>query len=230
MSPRTLAGSGALLISLAAPAAAHAVPAIEPLKPCYVTADTASGPQSEGIQIVATGFTPNSTVDLAIDGTIVPGGADLQTDGTGTLNLAANPVPAPFVASGSRTFTVTLTEDNNPANTVSATAMSTALGVTLTPSAAPPSQRIRFKGLGFTRNRPVFAHYIYKGKVRKTVRMARRPGECGSFSARRRQIPIDRPRLGRWTVQFDQFRRFVDPAVTPIVFVRIGIRIRLVRR
>ena len=229
MSPRTFAGSGALLISLAVPAAAHAVPTIQPLKPCYVTAATASGPQSEGVQIVATGFTPNSTVDLAIDGTVIEGGADLQTDGTGTLNLA-NPVPAPFVASGSRTFTVTLTEDNNPANTVSTSAKSTALGVMLKPSAAPPSQRIRFKGLGFTRNRPVFAHYIYKGKVRKTVRMARRPGECGSFSARRRQIPIDRPGLGRWTVQFDQSRRFVDPSVTPIVFVRIGIRITLVRR
>lgn len=229
MSPRTFAGSGALLISLAVPAAAHAVPTIQPLKPCYVTAATASGPQSEGVQIFATGFTPNSTVDLAIDGTVIDGGDNLQTDGAGALDLA-NPVPAPFVAAGSRTFTVTLTEDGNPANTASASAKSTALGVTLTPSAAPPSQRIRFKGLGFTRNRPVFAHYIYKGKVRKTVRMARRPGECGSFSARRRQIPIDRPRLGRWTVQFDQFRRFVDPSVTPIVFVRIGIRITLVRR
>jgi hypothetical protein len=139
-------------------------------------------------------------------------------------------VPAPFVASGSRTFKVTLTEDNNPANTVSATAKSTALGVTLTPREARPSQRIRFKGLGFTADRPVFAHYIYKGKVRKTVRMQRRPGECGSFSARRRQIPIDRPRLGVWTVQFDQRRRFVDPDVTPIVYVQIPIIIRLVRR
>ena len=43
MSPRILAGSSALLIALAAPAAAQALPTIQPLKPCYVTADTAQG-------------------------------------------------------------------------------------------------------------------------------------------------------------------------------------------
>ena len=226
MSPRTIAVSGALVISFAAPAAAQAAPTIGPLKPCYVTAATASGPQSEGMQISATGFTPNSLVDLSIDGTIVDGGDNLQTDPAGTLGLSS-PVPAPFVPSGSVTFTVTLTEDGNPANTVSATAKSTALGVTLKPRAAPPSQRIRFRGLGFTQDRPIYAHYVYKGKLRKTVRMARRPGECGRFSARRRQIPVRDPGLGIWTVQFDQRRRLVNPAVTPIVFVRIAIRITL---
>jgi hypothetical protein len=229
MSPRTIAGSAALLISLAVPAAAQAVPTIQPLKPCYVTANTAQGPQSEGVKITATGFTPNSKVDLAIDGVTIDGGDDLQTDTAGTLDLASL-VPAPFVPAGSRTFTVTLTEEGNPANTVSTTAKSTALGVTLTPSSAAPSQKIRFKGLGFTEEKAIYAHYVYKGKLRKTVRMARRPRDCGGFSARRRQIPIRNPGLGKWTVQFDQSKRFVDPTETPIVFVRIGIRIRLVPR
>jgi hypothetical protein len=60
--------------------------------------------------------------------------------------------------------------------------------------------------------------------------VARKPrGDCGGFKARRRQIPIDRPKLGDWTIQFDQSKRFKDPAVEPIVFVRLGILIRLVR-
>ena len=225
MSPRTLAGSGALLVALVAPAAAHAVPTLQPLKPCYVTALTEAGPQSEGIQVTATGFTPNSTVDLAIDG--APTAQGLQTDAAGALNLVDS-VAAPFVASGTRTFTLTLTEQGNPANTVSAVAKSTALGVSVKPQSAKPSDRIRFKGRGFTEDKGIYAHYIHKGKVRKTVRMARRPRTCGSFRVRRRQIPIRRPGLGDWTVQFDQSRRFVDPAATPIVFVRLGIRIRLV--
>jgi len=235
MSPRTLAGSGALLISLAAPAAAQAVPTIQPLKPCYVTAATAQGPQSEGVRIAAAGFTPNSKVDLSIDGAPYPGGDDLQTDPAGALPIA--PVPAPFVESGSRAFTITLTEQGNTANTVSASAKSTALGVSVKPSSAKPSDRIRFKGSGFTQlkpdsteRKPVYAHYIYKGKVRRTVRMAREPGECGGFKARRRQIPIRNPGLGKWTIQFDQSKRFVDPATTPIVFVRLGIFVRLVPR
>jgi len=227
MSPRTLAGSGALLIALAAPAAAQALPTIGPLKPCYVTAATPSGPQSEGVQITAAGFTPNSTVTLTIDGATLPGSEGLQTDTAGNLNLSQL-VPAPFVASGSRSFTITLTEDGNPANTVSATARSTALGVTVRPQQAPPSDLVRFKGLGFTEDKAIYAHYIYKGKVRKTVRMARTPGECGRFSARRRQIPIREPGLGRWTIQFDQFKRYFSPGEREIVYVRLVVRLRLV--
>jgi hypothetical protein len=230
MSTRTLAGSGAFLVALAAPAAAHALPTIQPLKPCYVTAATEQGPQSEGVQIAAAGFTPNSNVRLTIDGAPVPGGDDLKAGPAGELNIPADALPAPFVESGSKPFTLTLTEVDNPANTASTTAKSTALGVSLKPATAKPSQRIRFKGLGFTEDKAIYAHYVHKGKMRKTVRMARRPRDCGGFTKRRRQIPIKNPRLGRWTVQFDQSKKFVDPSVTPINFVRLAIRIRLVPR
>jgi len=227
MARRTLAAGGTLVIALAAPAAAHAVPVIQPLKPCYVTADTAAGPQSEGMNIVASGFTPNATVDLTVDGAPYEGGDNLQANQLGELPIP--PVPAPFVEKRSRTFTITLTEEANPANTVSTTIKSTALGVGVKPKEAKPSDRIRFKGSGFTDAAPIWAHYIYKGKVRKTVRMARKPRACGGFKKRARQIPVRRPRLGLWTIQFDQSKQFVDPATTPIVFVRLAIRIRLVR-
>ena len=99
MSPRILAASGALLIALAAPAAAQALPTIQPLKPCYVTAATAQGPQSEGFQVTAAGFTPNSKVDLTIDGQPLEGSLGLQTDAAGALVLP-NLLPAPFVDVG----------------------------------------------------------------------------------------------------------------------------------
>jgi hypothetical protein len=228
---RTLAGGALLVASLhAAPATAQALPTMQPLKPCYVTAATAAGPQSEGMEIVANGFTPNSSVRLTIDGGPVEGGDALQVGNTGELRIPADDLKAPFVESGSKPFTVRLTEVENPANFVEATAMSTALGVTLKPASARPSKRIRFKGRGFTEDKPIYAHYVRKGKLRKTVRMARRPGDCGSFKKRRRQIPVKNPGLGTWTVQFDQSKRLVDPAVTPINFVRLMIRVRLVPR
>ena len=229
MLPRTLAGGGALLFALAAPAAAHAVPTIQPLKPCYVTALTPLGPQSEGVQIAAGGFTPNSDVRLTIDGAAVEGG-DLKAGMTGEINIPATDLEAPFVESGSRPFTVTLTEIDNLAQTVSATAKSTALGVSLKPRSARPSKRIRFKGRGFTQEKPIYAHYVHKGKLRKTVRVKREPGDCGRFKKRRRQIPVKDPGLGLWTVQFDQYKRLIDPAVTPIDFVRLEIRVRRVPR
>jgi hypothetical protein len=228
MSVRILAGSGALLFALAAPAAADAVPTIQPLKPCYVTADTENGPQSEGVQIAAAGFSPNASVDLTIDGAPYPGGQGLKANDLGELPVGS--LPAPFVERGRRDFTITLTEQGNPANTASATAKSTALGVDVKPKQARPSDRIRFKGLGFTEAKGIYAHYIYKGKLRKTVRMARKPRSCGGFKVRRRQIPIKRPGLGDWTIQFDQSRRYVDPAETAIVYVRLDIRIRRVPR
>jgi len=225
---RSHAGAGALLLALGIPAAAHAVPTLQPLKPCYVTAQTANGPQSEGVHVTAAGFTPNSKVDLTIDGAKIPGGSGLQVDAAGALPIP--PVPAPFVTAGSRPFTVTLTEQGNPASTVSATAKSTALGVTVDPSSAAPSAKVRFEGLGFTADGPIYAHYLRKGKLRKTVRMARAPIDCGGFSTRRRQIPIKDPHLGRWIVQFDQSKKLVDPTAAAIVYVRLGIRVRLVPR
>jgi hypothetical protein len=228
MALRTAAAGGALLSALALPATAHAAPVMAPLKPCYVTAATSAGEQGEGVEISATGFSPNATVELRVDGAVYPGGEELQANADGGLSFPA--IPAPFVAKGTREFTVTLTERDNPANTVTATAKSTALGVKLKPNEARPSERIRFSGLGFTEPRSIWAHYLYKGKLRKTVRMAPRPrGVCGGFQTRRRQIPIRKPGLGDWTIQFDQSRRYINPEAEPIVFVRLGIRIRLVR-
>jgi hypothetical protein len=233
MSARIPAATGALLIALLVPASAQAVVTMEPLKPCYVSAETAAGPQTEGIVIRATGFTPNSTVDLSLDGQPVQGGQGLQTDAAGTLNLPT-PVPAPFVASGTREFPVTLTEVNNPANTVTATAMTTALGVSVKPRRARPSKVIRFKGSGFTAPKALYAHYVFKGKLRKTVRMARKTSRCGGWTAHKPQIPVKNPKPGLWTIQFDQSKRYRD-ATNPNsgfngVSFRIGISVTLVRR
>lgn len=226
MHARSLAVGGALLIGLAVPAVAQAVPTMDPLKPCYVTATTAAGRQSEGFDVRAQGFTPNSQVQLAIDGQPVRGGEALQTDPTGALGqmVALPPVAAPFVEQGSRTFTVTLTELGNAGNVVTATAKSTALGVSVKPKSATPSSRIRFKGLGFTGPQPVYAHYVYKGRLRKTVRLTKRTRGCGSFKARRPQIPVAHPPTGDWLVQFDQSKRYVT---APGVFVRLTFRVTL---
>jgi hypothetical protein len=234
MSARTPAVTGALLLALLVPASAEAA-TIQPLKPCYVTAGSAAAPQGEGVAINAAGFTPNSKVDLAItlDGQPAPGSQPgLQTDPAGNLAVSPQQLAAPFVASGTHEFVVTLTEQGNPANTASATAKTTALGLSVKPRRARPSQRIRFKGNGFTARKPVYAHYIFKKKLRKTVRMVRRTSTCGGWTARKPQIPVDNPKPGTWTVQFDQSKKYID-ATKPnntldSVFVRLGISVTLV--
>ena len=227
MPSRLLAVPGVLLLGALLPASATAA-VIEPLKPCYVTAGTAAEPQSEGVALKASGFTPNSKVNLSQDGQPVPNGQGLQTDPAGALDLTGTPVPAPFIAKGSREFSLVLTQADNPANTATATARTTALTVGVSDNQVPPSKRIRFRGSGFTDAKGVWAHYVYKGKHRKTVRMTRRPGTCGTWSKRSRQIPVDDPKTGRWTVQFDQRKRFVRPDDSfSGVYVRLQIRVTL---
>lgn len=230
MRPRISVTAGALLIGLLAPASAQALVQMDPLKPCYVTAGTKNHPQREGFAVHAVGFSANALVDLAIDGTPVPDGTGLQASDMGALTLQ-DLVPAPWIKRGSRDFTVTLTEQGNPANVVSATAKTTALTVAVKPRHGHPSQVIRFRANGFTGAGPVFAHYVYKSKLRKTVRMVRAPGECGTWTVRRQQIPIKDPKPGLWTVQFDQSRRYVNGNLGTLrsVYVRLPISVRLVR-
>jgi hypothetical protein len=229
MRPRLHVAAGSLLIALAMPAAAQAAPTMEPLKPCYVTAGTARAPEGEPVQVNAQGFTPNSKVDLSLDGALVKDGANLQVDDAGLVKLPE--FPAPFVPrrTGTRDFTVTLTETDNPANTVSATARTTALGVDIKPGRAAPSDRIRFSGRGFTADKPVYAHYTRKGKQVKRVRLTRRTGRCGTWSVKRPQFPMKNPAQGVWWVQFDQSKKFVNGAVRRpnSVFVRVQIVISL---
>jgi hypothetical protein len=62
----------------------------------------------------------------------------------------------------------------------------------------------------------VFAHYLFGGEEQKTVRLARRSnGPCGTFSARRRLIPVENARAGRWVLQVDQKRAYA-PEPDPV--------------
>jgi len=235
MHARVVAVTGGLLTLLLVPAAAEAVPVLEPMKPCYVTARIGpgeAGKQGEPVMLRASGFTPDSRVTLttALGTTPFPPTPDLQVNADGVLIVPE--FPAPFVGSGTQPFTVNLTEQGNPANTVTGTARTSALGVSVKPQQARPSQKIRFKGLGFTADKPVYAHYTYRGKQRERVRLVNRPGTCGSWSVRRPQFPMDSPDQGRWVIQFDQSKRYVNGTTGRLasVFVRLQIDVKLVPR
>jgi hypothetical protein len=168
--------------------------------------------------VAARGFTPNAVVEVEIDGRPVRT-SPVQADPQGAFR---GDVRAPYRRRGERSFRLTLTEAGSPSNTVSATSRVTALTVAVTPQQTAPTRRVRFRGRGFTRGGAVYAHYVFRGKVRRTVRMGRPRGRCGTFSVRRRQIPV-RARTGTWLVQFDQLRRFTNPPES--VFVQLQIRV-----
>jgi len=138
---------------------------------------------------------------------------------TGALGEFELRVDAPHQLRGERAFIV---EARDGVNAVAAQSRVTNLAVFVRPRRSPPSRRVRFRGRGFLQPGAVFAHYLYGGKPQKTVRLARETtAPCGTFSAKRRQIPIQNARTGRWTVQFDQKKTY-DPQPDP-VWVRLPI-------
>jgi hypothetical protein len=200
---------------LAAPAAAPAA-TLDPLEPCYVAA--ARG-QTERVHFGGSGFTPDARLDIAVDGVVVSADVPVMLDGT----LPPGDVPAPFIREGQRRFTVTATEQHSGIVAWAASRV-TALDLELHPSRARPSSRVTFHGRGFTDPGPVFGHYLFKRKVRKTVRLARPRGRCGHFRVRRLQLPMRRPRVGTWTLQADQHRRYRWPPATTAYRIRIVVR------
>lgn len=190
VSPTILAAGALLIAPQAAPAAT-----LEPLAPCYRSVDEQT---RETVPVRAWGFTPGERVNVYVDDVLVQQDVVVLTDGQ-----VNGGVPAPYVAKGGRRFTLTVTEVDQPANTASATSRVTALSLRLKPRRAAPKRRVRFLGSGFTDGNAVYAHYVRKRKLRKTVRLGVPKGPCGRINVKRRQIPLRRPALGRWTLQVD---------------------------
>jgi hypothetical protein len=181
-------------------ATAAAQPSIDPFaKPCYVAAQPG---QTEPVQISAHGFMPYAYIQVLVDNVVQMSATQPQADAAGNL---LGSVPAPFVPFGARPFTVRVAEVANPDATATATGRVTALSVAQSPARARTRARVRFHGRGFTAAGPVYAHYVYDGLSHKTVQVALPHGACGGFSRRMRQFPFRHsPRVGTWTIQFDQ--------------------------
>jgi hypothetical protein len=207
-------------LALAVPAAAGAA-TLDPLKPCYVSVTPTS---REAVDVGGSGFTPGAIVDVAIDGAVV---RTVQADVLGSLPPQV--LQAPDQPWGERPFSVTAAQRGNPANTVTLTSNVTALNLRVDPQRARPSKRVTFRGRGFTGPGGVYAHYLFKGRLRRTVTLTSAvAGPCGTFKARRRQIPVRHPRTGTWTLQVDQQRRY--SRAPDSVFVRVSIIVQRVFR
>src|SRR4051794_794807 len=194
---------------LVAPATAAAAPVLQPLKRCYVAAQP---DQREPVRINASGFTPYRMIDVFLDEVLQPAAnPPAQADANGDLRNGS--APAPYIAAGQRFFALRLAEQGNPANTVVARSRVTALTVEQVPAKASTRRRVRFRGRGFTGPGAVWAHYVFAGRSRKTVRVAKPYGDCGLFSRKMRQFPFRKsPKVGVWTIQFDQQRRYRSDA------------------
>ena len=195
VSPTILAAGAALLVPNAAQAAQ-----LEPLAACYRSVDERT---RETVPVRASGFTPGEHVNVYLDGVLAQQDVVVLTDGQ--INGG---VPAPHIEKGERPFTLTVTEVERPSNTASVTSRVTALSLRLKPRRAAPDRRVRVIGSGFIDGPDVYAHYVRKRKLRKTVRLGAPQGPCGRIDVKRRQIPLPQPALGRWMLQVDNQKAY----------------------
>jgi hypothetical protein len=204
----------ATTLALALSVAPASAATLAPLNACYVSTGVTSE-ERENVVVRGDAFAPRATVEVFIDGVYE---ASAPTGTVGEFELA---VDAPHQPAGERVFTITATDG---VNTVTVQSRVTNLAVFVRPKRSAPSRRVRFRGRGFLRDAPVYAHYLYGGKEQRTVRFARHStAPCGTFDVKRRQIPVENPRTGRWIVQFDQNKEYAS-APDP-VWVRLPIRV-----
>ncbi|RKQ92214.1 hypothetical protein C8N24_2057 [Solirubrobacter pauli] len=212
---RTTATATALFALLAGSASAATL--TRPLDPCYVVATEA---QRQSVLVEAEGFTPFSKVDIFVD--------EVLQDQPPTLwdGKISGRVLAPWSEVGQRAFTLRVSEPAKPENTIEATSLVTRLSVQQSPSRARTADRVRFRGSGFLQaGLPVYAHYVFAGKARKTVKLNVPQGPCGTFSVKRRQFPFkNSPRVGVWTIWFDQNPRYDPKAAGTRVPMTIKVR------
>jgi hypothetical protein len=207
--PAILAAGAVLLVPQAAEAAYLA-----PIAPCYRSVDEQT---RETVPVKAGDFTPGEHVNVYVDDQLVQQDVVVLTDGQ--INGG---VPAPHVERGERAFKLTVTQVEQPTNTATVFSRVTALSLRLKPRRAAPARRVRFIGSGFI-GTDAYAHYVRKGKLRKTVRLGTPQGPCGRIDVKRRQIPLRKPALGRWRLQVDN-----QPAYSPrpdSVFMTLSINV-----
>jgi hypothetical protein len=220
---RTTLFAAAFAVLGAVPAAAQApapVPFLDGLRPCYVAATEL---QREFVPVSGHNFTPYTDVDIFVDDilqTIPDPQPQVAFDGS-----LAGSVQAPFIEEGQRTFTLRATERDNPSVSAIGLTKVTRLSVDQTPEAAATSDRVRFRGRGFTDpTLPIYMHYVFAGKSKRTIEVGLPTGDCGLFSVKRKQFPFQKsPQVGVWTIQFDQKPRY-DPQASPRVPLTVKVR------
>jgi hypothetical protein len=202
---RTSFAALALSGALAAPAAAQT---IDVNAACFVNAKPSVGAP---VTVSGSGFPPGDTVELESTG--VFGTTTVGTAGTFTSTVKGPILSTPSPAS--RRFKLTARDQTNGTTTASTSFMVANLAFQTSPAVAKPSDMVHFSFSGFRPGALVYGHYVHAKSV-VTARFGRAKGACGLLKSKARLFP-GRPRFSKYTVQFDDSRRYRSQALPRIV-------------
>jgi len=156
------------------------------------------------ISASGTGFTPGGPVNFAFDG---------QPSTSGTADTAGNiaqPLTAPILpaSTAEHTYSLAAQDQTNPALAATSSVAVAERVATVTPHRARPKRKVKFGVHALNPNQPVWLHYVFHGKQRYRKKLGTAKPPCGSLTRRSRFFPVNRPRTGTWTFQFDNTKRY----------------------
>lgn len=195
MRSRTIAAAtiGAALLGGAAQAQASTL-AVDAA--CYLSGSPVSG--------TGTGFTAGGPVNFTFDGQLAASGT---ADGAGNFT---QPLTAPVLAPNTHqhTYSLAAQDQTNPALAATTQVNVTDRVATVSPHRARPKRKVKFGIHALNPGQPVYLHYVFHRKQRYVKRLGVAKAPCGSLTVRRRFFPVNTPKFGTWTFQFDDKKKY----------------------
>jgi hypothetical protein len=183
------------VVALAGPAAASAATlTTSPQKPCFGSGDR--------VTFSGSGFTPGGIVDFTRDGEPVAADPPITALPDGTVNAGLTV----FNERGVEKRSYAGTDRTNPALTAAAPVTVSELDVNMSPRGGEPGDPRTIAAVGFTGGSTLWAHIVFKGKVRN-LRIGALKGACRNLTKRTRLFGPNPP-FGRHLIHFDTSRRF----------------------
>lgn len=164
---------------------------------CYRVGD-------EGV-VSLSGFAPGATLTLTSN-LLAP--IQVVADAGGAVQQGFT-AGATFTRPEAQPFTVTATQNDDPAQTGAGATQVTEFRFQTSAGRKPPKAKRTWRFSGFTEGQAVYGHFRLRGKLKDTHRFGRATGPCGLLTARAPAIPVrGRAPAGRYRIQVDQARRY----------------------
>jgi hypothetical protein len=211
----TAIAAATVTIASAVPAAPAATQALAATRTCYVNADPSKGAP---VTLNGTGFAPGDSID--IEGQEVFGTTTAASDGSFTAIVDGPRLGTADPAA--KQFTLTAHDETDGVTSASTQILVANLAFRTKPAVAKPSREVMFHFSGFSRGRPIYAHFVHGKQVAVTHDYGRANGPCGMLKTRTRLFPGGHPRFRHYKVQFDDSRRY-RPGSLPRIVTAISI-------
>jgi hypothetical protein len=178
-------------------------------QPCYVAPTLAQG---ANIVVSGSGYTPGEALFAQIP---APGGLLSFVEATagpeGSFTATLSDVSPTSIDPVAEKETMQIKGVLSNAILAEAPFELSNLTVKADPPAARPGQKVTLSFSGFTPGRPIYGHYLHKGKVALTHRFGTARGACGVLRAKSKIYP-GRSRYSTYIVQIDDSKKYSKSA------------------